>query len=80
MADEAQFRRIRALNLCVNLFANHIFHWGDIHHDVTMVLSAHIEWTLRKCPRARDSVQRAFRCADHADGAAVHRLVRGQPR
>ena len=36
MADEAQFRRIRALDLCVNLFANHIFHWGDIHHDVTM--------------------------------------------
>ena len=36
MADEAQFRRISALNLCVNLFANHIFHWGDIHHDVTM--------------------------------------------
>ena len=36
MADEAQFRRIRALGLCVNLFANHIFHWGDIHHDVTM--------------------------------------------
>ena len=25
MADEAQFRRIRALDLCVNLFANHIF-------------------------------------------------------
>ena len=36
MADEAQFRRIRALGLCVNLFANHIFHWGDIHHDMTM--------------------------------------------
>ena len=36
MADEAQFRRIRALDLCVNLFANHIYHWGDIHHDVTM--------------------------------------------
>ena len=36
MADEAQFRRIRALDLCVNLFANHIFYWGDIHHDVTM--------------------------------------------
>ncbi len=36
MADEAQFRRIRALDLCVNLFANHIFHWGDIHHDVTI--------------------------------------------
>ncbi len=36
MADEAQFRRIAALDLCVNLFANHIFYWGDIHHDVTM--------------------------------------------
>ena len=36
MGDPAQFRRMRALNLCVNLFCNHIFYWGDVHHDVTM--------------------------------------------
>ena len=36
MADAAQFRRMHALGLCVNLFCNHIYYWGDIHHDVTM--------------------------------------------
>jgi hypothetical protein len=36
MADASQFRRMRALDLCVNLFCNHIYYWGDIHRDVTM--------------------------------------------
>jgi hypothetical protein len=36
MADAAQFRRMRALGLCVNLFCNHIYYWGDVHSRVTM--------------------------------------------
>ena len=36
MADAAQFRRMRALRLCVNLFCNHIYYWGDVHRSVTM--------------------------------------------
>ncbi|KYK44512.1 amidohydrolase [Bradyrhizobium liaoningense] len=36
MADAAQFRRMKALGVCVNLFANHLFYWGDSHHDLTM--------------------------------------------
>lgn len=36
MADEAQFRRIKALGLCVNLFSNHLFYWGDQHKVETM--------------------------------------------
>jgi len=36
MADAAQFRRMASLGLCVNLFANHIFYWGDAHHALTM--------------------------------------------
>ncbi len=36
MADAAQFRRMRALGICANLFANHIFYWGDAHHAMTM--------------------------------------------
>ncbi|OZI30602.1 amidohydrolase [Bordetella genomosp. 10] len=36
MADAAQFRRMAALGLCVNLFANHIYYWGDAHHALTM--------------------------------------------
>jgi predicted amidohydrolase YtcJ len=36
MADAAQFRRMAALGCCVNLFANHIFYWGDIHYAQTL--------------------------------------------
>ena len=36
LADAAQFRRMRALGLCVNLFANHHFYWGDQHRTVTV--------------------------------------------
>lgn len=36
MADEAQFRRMAALGLCVNLFANHIWYFGDQHYERTM--------------------------------------------
>jgi len=36
MADAAQFRRMASLGLCVNLFANHIFYWGDAHYSLTM--------------------------------------------
>ena len=36
MADEAQFRRMAKLGVCANLFANHIYYWGDQHRDITM--------------------------------------------
>jgi predicted amidohydrolase YtcJ len=36
MADDAQFRRMAALGVCVNLFANHIWFFGDQHYEVTM--------------------------------------------
>lgn len=36
MADAAQFRRMAKLGTCVNLFANHIYFWGDIHYTVTL--------------------------------------------
>jgi len=36
LAGDGQFRRMRALGLCVNLFANHIFHWGEEHRAVTV--------------------------------------------
>jgi predicted amidohydrolase YtcJ len=36
MADASQFRRMSALGCCVNLFANHIFYWGDIHYAQTL--------------------------------------------
>jgi len=36
MADAAQFRRMANLGMCANLFANHIFYWGDAHYEQTM--------------------------------------------
>ncbi len=36
MADAAQFRRMARLGLCANLFANHLYYWGDAHHTLTM--------------------------------------------
>ena len=36
LADAAQFRRIRALGMCVNLFPNHHFYWGDQHYGITV--------------------------------------------
>ncbi|KWF30859.1 amidohydrolase [Burkholderia pseudomultivorans] len=36
MADAAQLARIRALGLCVNFFANHLYYWGDAHYSQTI--------------------------------------------
>ncbi len=36
LADAAQFRRMRALGMGVNLFANHHFYWGDQHRALTV--------------------------------------------
>ena len=36
LADAAQFRRMKALGMCVNLFANHHFYWGDEHYRLTV--------------------------------------------
>lgn len=31
LASEAQYRRMKALGVCVNLFSNHLWHWGEAH-------------------------------------------------
>ena len=36
LADTAQFRRMARLGMCVNLFANHHFYWGDQHYALTV--------------------------------------------
>jgi len=36
LADAAQFRRMAALGMCVNLFPNHHFYWGDQHYEITV--------------------------------------------
>lgn len=36
LAGRAQFKRMRNLGICVNLFANHLYYFGDTHLDVTL--------------------------------------------
>ncbi|MCI5095888.1 MAG: amidohydrolase [Rhodobacteraceae bacterium] len=36
LADAAQFRQMAAMDMCVNLFANHHFYWGDEHYRLTV--------------------------------------------
>lgn len=36
MADAAQFRRMATVGLCVNLFSNHLWFFGDQHLELTM--------------------------------------------
>lgn len=33
LMDEAQLTETKSLNMCVNLFSNHIYYWGDQHRD-----------------------------------------------
>lgn len=34
--DHAQMRRAAKLGICLNMFANHIYYWGDIHRSHTI--------------------------------------------
>lgn len=36
LADSSQFHRMAKLGMCVNLFANHHFYWGDEHYRLTV--------------------------------------------
>ncbi|THF67278.1 amidohydrolase [Pseudothauera nasutitermitis] len=36
LANRAQFRRMATLGVSVNLFANHLFYWGDQHWSTTV--------------------------------------------
>lgn len=36
MIDAPLFRRMATLGLCANLFANHLWYWGDQHYEMTM--------------------------------------------
>ncbi|GEN24736.1 hypothetical protein HCU01_26850 [Halomonas cupida] len=34
--DHAQLRRAARLGVCLNMFANHLYYWGDIHYQRTL--------------------------------------------
>lgn len=36
LTKSAQYRRMARLGMCANIFANHLWYWGDQHHDITV--------------------------------------------
>jgi hypothetical protein len=36
MTTKAQYKRMKQLGMCANIFSNHIFYWGDQHRDFTI--------------------------------------------
>ena len=34
--DHAQLRRAARLGVCLNMFANHLYYWGDVHREKTL--------------------------------------------
>ncbi len=36
LTTAAQYRRMASLGMCANIFANHLWFWGDEHHDLTV--------------------------------------------
>lgn len=36
LTKPAQYRRMAKLGMCANIFTNHIWYWGDEHHDITV--------------------------------------------
>ncbi|MFM7395298.1 MAG: amidohydrolase [Cyanobium sp.] len=36
LLTHAHLRRMKNLGLCANIFSNHIWYWGDVHHALTM--------------------------------------------
>ncbi len=73
MIDAPMFRRMAALGLCANLFANHLWYWGDQHYEMTMGPDrAAPARRLRLRARRRRAAGDPFRCAGDAARPAVH--------
>ncbi len=36
LTSAAQYRRMAKLGMCANIFTNHLWYWGDEHHDFTV--------------------------------------------
>jgi predicted amidohydrolase YtcJ len=53
LADAAQFRRMKALGMCVNLFPNHHYYWGDQHYAMTV--GPERAERMNACATARDA-------------------------
>ena len=63
LADRAQFQRMRNLGICVNVFANHLYYFGDIH--LTRTLGPDRARRMDACADAREIFGAGF--AIHSD-------------
>lgn len=36
MINQAQMKRVKNAGICLNMFINHLYYWGDIHRDYTV--------------------------------------------
>ena len=62
LATAAHFRRMAALGLCCNLFANHVHYFGDIHHARTIGPDR-----ARRMDACRTALDEGVRLAIHSD-------------
>jgi len=62
MIDRPMFRRMAALGLGANLFSNHLWYWGDQHHDITMGPDR-----AHRLDACRSALDEGVRLAIHSD-------------
>ncbi|MDH3793079.1 MAG: amidohydrolase family protein, partial [Rhodospirillales bacterium] len=62
MIDRAMYRRMAALGVCVNLFANHIYYFGEIHAAKTIG-----EDRARRMDACRTALDEGVRMTIHSD-------------
>lgn len=62
MADAAQYRRMKSLGLCVNVFSNHIYFWGDQHPIKTVGIER-----ARRMNACRTALREGVPLAIHSD-------------
>ncbi|MGI9335314.1 MAG: amidohydrolase [Gammaproteobacteria bacterium] len=67
MAHDAHFRRMARLGICANLFANHLYYWGDQHHALT--LGPERAERMDACATAKRS---GVNFAIHSDAPVTH--------
>lgn len=62
LPDRAQFERMAKLGLCANLFANHVFYFGDKHADMTLGPDR-----VQRLANCRTALESGVRLAIHSD-------------
>ena len=62
MIDRAMFKRMSTLGICVNLFSNHIYYFGDIHAAKTMGVDR-----ARRMDACRTALDEGVPIAIHSD-------------